>query len=52
MAYRQILADLTQRPVLIVDPEDASEAPARGAAIQAAAFRLRRSPPNGITSRL
>lgn len=36
-AYRQLLADLTGRPVLIADPADADEATARGAAIQAAA---------------
>lgn len=36
-AYRQILADLTGRPVLLPDPDDADEATARGAAIQAAA---------------
>ena len=36
-AYRQILADLTGRPVLAADPIDANEASARGAAVQAAA---------------
>ena len=36
-AYRQILADLTGRDVLLADPADADEATARGAAIQAAA---------------
>ncbi|MDI3418645.1 xylulokinase [Streptomyces luteolus] len=36
-AYRQILADLTGREVVIADPADADEATARGAAIQSAA---------------
>lgn len=36
-AYRQLLADLTGRPVEVADPADADEATARGAAIQAAA---------------
>jgi len=36
-AYRQILADLTGREVVIADPLDANEATARGAAVQAAA---------------
>jgi xylulokinase len=36
-AYRQILADLTGRDVLLADPADADEATARGAAVQAAA---------------
>lgn len=36
-AYRQILADLTGRPVLAADPTDANEASARGATLQAAA---------------
>jgi xylulokinase len=36
-AYRQILADLTGREVLVADPGDADEATARGAAVQAAA---------------
>ena len=37
VAYRQILADLTGREVVIADPADADEATARGAAVQAAA---------------
>ncbi|MGI4894736.1 MAG: FGGY-family carbohydrate kinase, partial [Janthinobacterium lividum] len=36
-AYRQLLADLVQRRVLVPDPVDADEASARGACIQAAA---------------
>ena len=36
-AYRQFLADLTGRDVVIADAADANEAAARGAAIQAAA---------------
>ena len=36
-AYRQILADLAGREVVVADPEDAKEATARGAAVQAAA---------------
>jgi xylulokinase len=36
-AYRQILADLTGREILVADPADADEATARGAAVQAAA---------------
>ncbi|MGV9293908.1 xylulokinase [Amycolatopsis sp. NPDC003676] len=36
-AYRQLLADLTGREVAVADPEDADEATARGAAVQAAA---------------
>ncbi|MDT7684298.1 MAG: xylulokinase [Pseudonocardiales bacterium] len=37
LAYRQILADLTGREVLVADPTDADETTARGAAVQAAA---------------
>lgn len=37
-AYRQILADYTQRRVMIADPAEADESTARGAAIQAAAI--------------
>ena len=36
-AYRQILADLTGREILVADPKDADESTARGAAVQAAA---------------
>ena len=36
-AYRQLLADLLQREVLLPDPVDADEATARGACVQAAA---------------
>jgi xylulokinase len=37
LAYRQLLADLLQREVLLPDPVDADEATARGACVQAAA---------------
>ncbi|WP_453985849.1 xylulokinase [Brevibacterium casei] len=40
-AYRQILADLTGRPVTVADSSDADEATARGAAVQAAAVLTR-----------
>jgi xylulokinase len=35
-AYRQILADLTGREIVVADPTDAGESTARGAAVQAA----------------